>query len=240
MYSKGWSDKRYKNRDNLDRDSGTYNNSDWVDKQVKRILNFEKEKKLSVERNNIIIQEVENNKNNIVRIIDYGGGLGLSYMPIRSSTEKHLDYNIVEVSKVVDKGREIYNDNSEVRFFNNIDEIVKSPDIFYIRTSLQYAKDWKGILEKACKLGSKKIIIVDTAAGDIETFLTYQLWGDEKIPYWFINKKELIKKIEKHGYICTHDKISQSIEDNVSFIDLKKYPESFRIKELVNLMFDKV
>jgi len=239
MYSKGWSSKVQDSYSKKDNDAGSYDNSDWVEKQKTRIRNISDEIEISKERNKLLISEIEKIEKNSVIILDLGGGFGLSYHPLRSQTTKNLKYNIVEVPKVVDSARTFYKEHKELFFYKELSSCTEDIDLCYVRTALQYFKDWKATLEEICEKKPDKIVLCDTAAGPINTFLTYQYWGDEKIPYWFINSVELIKTIEAKGYKCIKKEISQDITNNKSFEGLKKYPEKNRIKTLLNFVFEK-
>ena len=140
--SNGWINSIYESYDELSMITGTYDNSEWIKKQILRVENFEKEKEISILRNSLLIDSVNKIKNENVSILDYGGGFGLSYMPLAYSTQKILKYHIVEVPGVSVAASEFYSSNSDIFFhssFSNIEKI--DYDIAYIRTSLQYAKD---------------------------------------------------------------------------------------------------
>lgn len=239
MYSKGWSSKVQNSYSEKDKDSGTYDNSEWVEKQKNRIRSISEEIEVSKERNKLLIDEVEKIEKDTVSVLDLGGGFGLSYHPLRISTSKKINYNIVEVPRVVDSAASFYEGHRELFFYEKLSSFQNQVDLCYIRTSLQYFKDWKTTLEELCEKEPSRIVLCDTAAGPISTFLTYQYWGDEKIPYWFINSEELIEVIESKGYTCTQKDISQDITNNKSFEGLKKYPEKNRIKTLLNFVFEK-
>ena len=239
MFSKGWSQKVQSSYGQKDKDAGTYNNSEWVEKQKLRIDNLASELEVSKKRNYIIIDIVRKTNKDNITILDFGGGLGLSYHPLKASTDKKLDYNIVEVSKVVEAGRELYKNHNELSFYSNLIDVKKEIDLCYIRTSLQYVASWKDTLEKISKLSPSKIVLADTAAGSIETFMTYQFWGKEKIPYWFISTQDIIEHMSSLGYNCVDKHDAQNIEKNKSFSGLKKYPEKNRIKTLINFTFEK-
>ena len=239
MYSKGWSKEVLSSYSEKDPDSGTYDNRDWVEKQKKRVTNISEEIEISIKRNKLLIEEVEKIKNKELCILDIGGGFGLSYLPLRESTKKSLDYNIVEVSRVVEAASSFFKDHGELSFFEKISRVEKEIDLCYIRTSLQYVDNWKKTLEEICDKNPRTIVLSDTAAGPINTFLTYQFWGEEKIPYWFINSKELISLIESKGYQCTRNEVAQDITKNKSFDGLKNYPKENRIETLLNLVFEK-
>lgn len=238
MYSKGWSNKIYQAYSELEADAGTYDNEDWIEKQIKRINNFDDEKELTIFRNRLLISEVKKFNCKNITIVDFGGGLGLSYLPLKNSGYDNVNYKIIEVPKVVSMGNLVYKNDKNISFYSDIENVELFPDIVYIRTSLQYAVDPFSILVKAASLKPKKIILCDTACGNIKTFLTYQLWGDQKIPYWFLNRGEIVETLSSSGYNVNKESVSQSIEHNDSFRDLKSYPDGYRITTLIDFIFD--
>ena len=82
---------------------------------------------------------------------------------------------------------------------------------------MQYAKDWEVVLESMTNLSPKNIILSDASIGKIKTFLTFQSWGSEKIPYWFINENELIEKVTSKNYRVLIKEVSKNISE-VGFI----------------------
>ena len=127
----------------------------------------------------------------------------------------------------------------DVSYYSTIPDLLEF-DIGYIRTSLQYAEDWKGTLKELVKCNPNLLIFSDLSVGDIKTFLTLQSWGSQDIPYWFINKDELVEFVLSFGYKLTCDKISGYIKDREGWESCKNYPREFQITCLFDLVFERV
>tara|TARA_A100001515_G_scaffold89742_1_gene71352 strand:- start:19 stop:747 length:729 start_codon:yes stop_codon:yes gene_type:complete len=238
--SNGWITVIHNNYDDIKNTPGTYDNTDWVDKQKNRVQNFEKEKEISISRNIFLIDFVNKMKADKVRIVDYGGGFGLSYLPLVSKTDKKIEYHIVEVPGVSTAASKMYADNKDIFFYSSLLDLNNLDfDIAYIRTSLQYAADWKWVLESLADLSPKNIILADASIGDIKTFLTFQSWGSEKIPYWFINEKDLVETLVNKNYKITKREIARDITKDVSWETQRAYPAEYRIDSLVNIVFSR-
>ena len=175
--SNGWINSIYSSYDEIEDGAGTYDNVEWINKQKYRVENFEKEKEISIARNSLLINFVNSLEKDCVQIVDYGGGFGLSYLPLVASTNKRIKYHIVEVPGVSKEAAKLYADNEDVSFYSNFSDLKNLDfDIAYIRTSLQYAKDWIQVLDSLTSLSPENIVLSDASIGEIETFLTFQAW----------------------------------------------------------------
>ena len=239
--SNGWINVIYNSYSEISLDLGTYNNDDWINKQKNRVKNFDKERDITIKRNKLLIDTVNSIEKRKISILDYGGGFGLSYLPLIESTDKNIEYHIIEVPKVSNAASEFYSNNQSISFSHCFQEACKKEyDIGYIRTSLQYANDWKLVLKSISSFMPEKIVLSDASIGNIKTFLTFQSWGSQKIPYWFINEDELIKTITSLGYLLEKNSISRDIRYDDSWKTQRKYPKEYRIDSIKNLIFSRV
>tara|TARA_B100000214_G_scaffold367041_1_gene336723 strand:+ start:1122 stop:1853 length:732 start_codon:yes stop_codon:yes gene_type:complete len=239
--SNGWINSIYNSYEELKDSTGTYDNIEWINKQKYRVENFEKEKDISISRNSLLINFVNSLKKDCIRIVDYGGGFGLSYLPLVASTDKKINYHIVEVPGVSSAAAKLYSDNEDISFYSSFSDLKNLDfDIGYIRTSLQYAKDWSMVLESMTNLSPENIILSDASIGEIETFLTFQAWGCEKIPYWFINERDLIDKVTSKNYKVSMREVARDISQESSWKTQRDYPVKYRIDCLINLIFSRV
>ena len=239
--SNGWINSIYSSYDEIEDGAGTYDNIEWINKQKYRVENFEKEKEISIARNSLLINFVNSLEKDCVQIVDYGGGFGLSYLPLVASTNKRIKYHIVEVPGVSKEAAKLYADNENISFYSNFSDLKNLDfDIAYIRTSLQYAKDWIQVLDSLTGLSPENIVLSDASIGEIETFLTFQAWGSEKIPYWFINEKDLIDKVASKNYKVSMREVARNISEESSWKTQRDYPVKYRIDCLINLIFSRV
>ena len=178
--------------------------------------------------NRLLIKELKNNfYKKKPSILDYGGGVGISYMVIKD--DFLVDYTVVEVEKICEAGQSIW--KNEVKFYSTTNFEMDNLDILYIKTSLQYAQNWKSTLENLLSFSPKTIILTDTACGNIPTFLTTQKWKGNDVLYWFISDKELIELVKNFGYKLVLNEPCTSI--NSQFTNI---PDDHILKESLNLI----
>lgn len=238
--SNGWINVIYNSYSEISLDLGTYDNDAWINKQKYRVENFDNERDLTIQRNKLLIDTVNSIKKRKISILDYGGGFGLSYLPLIESTKKKIKYHIIEIDGVSKAAADFYNKNQLISFSSNFeDEKLKDYDIAYIRTSLQYAADWKKVLKSIGNVKPGKIVMSDVSIGNIDTFLTIQSWGSQKIPYWFINEKELVDLVISLGYRLESRHIARDITLEATWKTQRKYPKEYRIDTLKNLVFQR-
>lgn len=197
--SHGWQNITYASYDDLPKNVQSYDNEIWAQKQIDRLKNIDEELEVIKTRNSLLIEYVNKHNKNNISILDYGGGIGLTYFSLVAATNKTIDYNIVELPSICDAGQ---NANVPIKFYQNIPN--KEFDIVYIRTALQYSEDWKTTLSDLVKCNPKYIIFAHLSASDMPTYLTLQMWGDYLIPYCFINEQELFDHIRKYNYNISH------------------------------------
>ena len=201
MKHHGWKSVAYNSYDELPKNVQSLDNKMWTQKQIGRLKNIEEELDTIKDRNTLLIEYVNRFDKNNISILDYGGGIGLSYFSLLPHTDKTVEYSIVEVPSICDAGK---NADVPIKFYQHIPK--KEFDIVYIRTALQYSKNWKKTLSDLAKCNPKYIILAfaHLTTGDTPTYLTLQMWGDYLIPYWFINDQELSDHIRRYSYNTYH------------------------------------
>jgi len=137
-----------------------------------------------------------------VRVLDFGGALGFGYVPAAASLagEIGVEYHIVELEETCEKGREIFKGNEGVRFHSEFESLPQEFDIVYAASTLQYIDDWKGALARLADIGAERLYLENLAAGDMESFVTTQNYYGSRIPYRFLNVREVISELENREY----------------------------------------
>lgn len=209
------------------------NMEEWVEKQCQELLSLEKNKSPLRTRNEFFANRIHEDK----VVIDYGGSLGLAYAAWKDVL-KFYEYHVIETPMICEKGRTLFKEEAIV--FHEETPTNVQPDAVYMRTSLQYAKDWKKDLNELLDLRPKKVIMAHTSCGNIPTYLTLQNWYGKHIPYWFINEEELNDILADKGYAL---KIRERYEDiRYGFRDPDgdiAFPETHVLNETANLYFTK-
>jgi putative methyltransferase (TIGR04325 family) len=136
-----------------------------------------------------------------LRILDFGGGLGTSFLPLKAMLTENqpLDFIVIENEAICKEGESLFKDEKQITFFNRIPGDEKF-DIIHAGSSFHYVDDWIEHLRLFSQMDPKYLIFADLPAGDIDTFITIQNYNDRKIPVRFWNLCEFIDEVEKLGF----------------------------------------
>ena len=119
-----------------------------------------------------------------VRILDFGGGIGFTYYQVAKAllNIKGLEYHVVELEKVCEKGSNFFRDERNIIFHSTMPKYEKGYfDILHIGSSLQYIEHWKEILADLSDYSPRYVLLSNIPAGDIPTFATAQNYHGSKI-----------------------------------------------------------
>lgn len=166
-------------------------NNDWLDYQLEELEGITDDAD----------EELINVLSDSMVILDFGGSLGHSYFKVLNSTHfDSLEYHVVETQMMVDAGRKVFSAHPRLLFHDHIPRL-PVVDIVYSRTALQYVDNWRDVLKRLVSLDAEYIILSDTQAGNIKTFVGIQNWYGHLVPNWFFSIKELLEAIP--GYDLT-------------------------------------
>lgn len=142
-----------------------------------------------------------------VRVLDFGGGMGIGYVRARRAVPKHaaVAFTVVETEEVCAEGRQVHAGNPEIEFRTSIPEGLEL-DIVHAESALQYIPEHRGVIRALTALRARYVLLVELTAGDVPTFATAQLnVPGSVIPYWFMNAHELIDLFRSSGYDLVSD-----------------------------------
>lgn len=169
-----------------------------------------------------------------LRILDFGGGLASSYLPMRAmlSDDLRMNFAIVENKEICEAGRNLFASDPQVTFLAEMPKGVRF-DIVHAGSSMHYVDDWIGLLGNFAELQPDILIFADLPAGDIDTFVTSQNYYGRKIPVRFWNIAEFIQNVEKTGY-----KLQLKSRYRTNYLDaMKFFDESYRLNYFAQLIF---
>ncbi len=191
--------------------------SDLIVNQVKNSLLKVKSGKAQYERDSVLFDEIQYSwpllgglmwvaalGKGELNVLDFGGSLGTTYYQNRKFLAHlpHVRWNIVEQKKVVEAGKEHFEDD-RLRFYYDIESCMEdcSPNTILLSSVLQYLEKPHDLLGKIMGLGFEYIILDRTAiAARGDSQLKIQTVPKEiypaSYPCWFFNRSSLLKGFE--------------------------------------------
>jgi len=166
-------------------DVDSLENDEWLNYQLAEL------DKISCEPDPQLLAVVEDG----MRILDFGGSLGHCYHRLVNTGKfNSIEYHVVETPLVVDAGNRLFASDSKLFFHDELPDL-QVVDIVYSRTALQYVSDWRGVLDRLASYGAEYLVLSDTQAGNIPTFVGMQNWYGHFVPNWFFNLDELVAEV---------------------------------------------
>jgi putative methyltransferase (TIGR04325 family) len=153
--------------------------------------------------------------NGVIKLLDFGGGIGNTYVPIVNSLEESFlfEYHIVDTPINCQIGETIFKDDTRVTFNDTIPAL--KFDIIFCSQTLQYIEDWAITLSNLCSLQAQYIVLAKLTTTEIETFGSKQnlimTSGPHKGAFagsafhWFFNRREIRALLEANGYLIMLD-----------------------------------
>jgi putative methyltransferase (TIGR04325 family) len=166
------------------------------------------------------IKEYHPNQKNL-KIIDYGGNVGLHYASLveEDLNFSGVDYTVVELDSIVGLCNDYWQSigDYKIKFINEIPDKTSKLDIFFSRGGLQYAdgpkvaldqdtspvdNPWKNLFKKITLLKPATICIGELyTSKEDASYLTTQRWDISYMtPYVIYNSNELTSFLQKCGY----------------------------------------
>ncbi|HKS09129.1 MAG TPA: methyltransferase, TIGR04325 family [Pyrinomonadaceae bacterium] len=169
-----------------------------------------------------------------VRVLDFGGGMGIGVTNVRRCMAAGLDveYLIVDNEESCKRGRELLKDFSSVKFMSELPRDVESVDVIVLSAVLQFVEEYEKLLSTLAAFRPSHWFFGFLPAGDIPTFASAQLnVPGSVLPVWFFNVNELTQIVEKFGYQLAF----KSALDRV--FDMSNFPLTHQLPHQCNLLF---
>ncbi len=176
--------------------------------------------------------------NDIVRVLDFGGGMGVAYPQLRKSlcALDAVEYFVVDNQRSCEMGATLFRKDPHIHFHAQLDESIPDVDIVFISGVLQYIQDYQGIIQMLARYKPAYFLYTLLSAGDIPTYLSSQrnLKGSV-FPAWFFNVHELEAIMARVGYELMF-KASMQTEDHLNMANFRK---DYRLNHMANLLFSR-
>jgi putative methyltransferase (TIGR04325 family) len=171
-----------------------------------------------------------------VRILDFGGGMGVSFVHLTSCLVdgQSVDYHVIEREGICEGGAQLFEHDERIHFSAQLPPSLPELDIVYLSSALQYVEDYGTLLKTLAGYEAKHFFLGKLSAGDIPTYATAQMnVPGSVIPYWFINVTEVIEILASCNYSLIYKSTLEQEYDQSNF------PEEYRIGRTCNLLFSR-
>ncbi len=179
---------------------------------------------------------------NKLRILDFGGGLGIGYLTLIESIpnyDKCIKFTIVEIPEICDIGRKLFLKERELTFLDLLPYQDKF-DLLYSASALQYIEDYQQVLKLFSGYGAEYIILSDVFAGSTPTFVTLQNYYGSRIPHWFWNLDELLAIFSSIGYRLIMKSFVSSLRLGIEdTLPMNNFPETHRLEQTLHLLLQR-
>lgn len=175
----------------------------------------------------------------ITKVLDFGGGLASSYLPLMASLPNPdgVEIHVVESSGVCSRAREVFSENMKL-FFHEALPSSGHYDVIHAGRSFQYVDDWRALLHSFANFTPKYLVLAGVLAGEGKSFVTLQNYYGYKIRVRFLNLSELIIGAEKAGFrlISKSLHLSQRL-GKTGPLPMENFPENYRLEHPCQLLF---
>jgi|SRR6185312_11904781 putative methyltransferase (TIGR04325 family) len=136
-----------------------------------------------------------------IRILDFGGGLAASYLPMRAMLPQRssIEFVVVENEAVCREGRKRFAASDAISFRTEL-PTGESFDIVHFGSSLHYVEAWDDLLRSVAAYDPHYLIFAELPAGDNIGFVTTQSYYGSRIPVRFWNAKEFVDFVASLGF----------------------------------------
>lgn len=175
-----------------------------------------------------------------LRILDFGGGLGITYAKmIMSLTNKdNIDFHVVEQENICSLGDKAFRSDNRVSFHASL-PILENTDIVHVGSALQYIDNWKSVITKLAKYEPRYWLFTDLPAGDIPTYASSQRYYESTIPVWFFSISDILSQMRKESFHLLFKTAFNGavLGSTQGYYPQANFPEQHRLGYSCNLLF---
>lgn len=172
------------------------------------------------------------------RVLDFGGGMGASYVNLRRCLEEppEMEYWVVDNERSCKTGVQLASGDPLLRFSAGLPEIAGKLDIALLSGVLQFVEDYRAVLTAVASYRPESWLFTFLPAGHgIPTFASAQKnVPGSIIPVWFFNIGHLIEILRPLNYRLAFSSVLERQ------FDMSNFPASHRLARQCNLLFRRV
>lgn len=161
-----------------------------------------------------------------LKVLDVGGGLGISYTHLLHSLHDcpDLEYHIVDLEWACQQGGRFFEQDRRIRFHRSLPDVLSNLDVVHLTGTLEYIEDYPGALTTLCAYRAEYFLLAGVHAGSFPTYATAQVNVPGTIfPQWFLNVDEIIGLMKEGGYRLIFKGATYTV------IDQRNFPEALRL-----------
>jgi len=226
---------------------GGFESERWIHRSLEKIketIKIEKENR-NVEYVDLPLFSIAADtyfNNGSVKILDFGGGMGNSFVPLCSvlPDDKYVDFTVVEGEKSVAAAKKVFLHDNRIKFLTELPK-GNNYDIIHISSSLQYIENWQSLLKNLSNYQAKYFIFTDLPTGNIrKTYISTQNYYESKIAHIFFKLGNIIDVMSNHSYdlIYQNNFLASILQVNKHYPQ-DNFKEEYRINYSKNLVFKK-
>jgi putative methyltransferase (TIGR04325 family) len=170
---------------------------------------------------------VQTRRGGKLRVLDFGGGAGITYASLLTMLVEHagLDYHIVELPWACEIGARAFKDDPRIHFHTSLPDDLPHIDLLHVSGVLENLEDYGATLRTLCARRASYILLTSLFAGDFQPFVTmlHNIPGSTA-PFWFLNTREVIDTIEGCGYRLLFRAPLQAVYDQDNFVPELRLP----------------
>ena len=170
-----------------------------------------------------------------VRILDFGGGMGVTYLYVISSLVEcdSIDYHIVETESICEAGARLFETDGRIHFHTRLPDDLLVDGVL-MNNTLQYIEDYKGLINNLTDYNPVYFLYGVLPAGDVPTYASAQRnVKGSSIPCWFFSIDEIVDIMGAKGYDLIFKGVSEQVHDQGNF------PAEYRQENRCHLLFAK-
>ena len=180
-----------------------------------------------------------------LRILDYGGGVGLSYLNLAKCLEdmSDIEYVIYDSHKNCKLGRKYLSGEENLHFFSDFNLLNFNFDLIHLGSVIQYIEDLRPelcqLLQTTSQEKPRHILISDAYVGSDKTFVTTADYYGHKHPCKFRSWSDLLDDLSFFNYkLKAKIPFIAQIHNHFEFYDMSNMPKELRIKNTWHLFFE--
>ena len=238
----GWG---YNSWDSAPTDDDVFNDQLWLNKLAnaaeEKLRNSSNYKFVSKDYALPVVSSMTISSSSPLKILDYGGGLGASYFPFVSNVSHPIEFYIIETEAVCDKGKEVFKNISDIRFYSDLSklaELKNKVDIIHLGSTFQYINDQKHFLRELAEFKPRYLLMTGVLAGDIKSFVTIQKYHGKNIRVRFVNIHGLIESTKEIGFDLMYKTFfSGSILGESGKLPMSNFDDDYQLDYPCQLLF---